>query len=58
METAIDSLGFEDRAGDETNVILQRAQILNFACVNLNHEGCVEYARNRWSEFRANPNQL
>lgn len=58
MEKAIKSLGYEDRPGDETNVILQRMQIMNYACVNLNHEGCVEYAKERWTAYRNNPSQL
>lgn len=58
MEAAIQSVGYEDRQGDPTNVILQRMQILNYACINLNHEGCVEYAKNRWEQYRATPSQL
>lgn len=58
MEKAISSLDYEDRPGDKTNVILQRMQILNQACVNLNHKGCIEYAKERWAKYRANSNEL
>lgn len=54
MDTAIRSLGYEDRPGDDTSVILQRMQLLNYACINLYHTGCHEYAVERWRAYRHN----
>ncbi|XP_063377572.1 uncharacterized protein LOC134664758 [Cydia fagiglandana] len=54
MEYAIESLGYEEAATDSTTRILNRMQLLNYAC-NLGHEGCIADSLEKWNAFKANP---
>ncbi|KAI8424605.1 hypothetical protein MSG28_003039 [Choristoneura fumiferana] len=57
MEHAVETVGYNEGPNDSTSVILNRMQILNYAC-NLGHEGCVEDSLAKWNAFRANPQTL
>ncbi|CAB3260810.1 unnamed protein product [Arctia plantaginis] len=57
LENVIQHLGYDERSTDSTSDILNRMQILNFAC-NLGHSGCVTDALNKWRAHRANVNEL
>lgn len=57
METVIQHLGYNELATDSTSTILNRIQILNYAC-NMGHEGCVTDSVAKWTAFRANPTNL
>ncbi|XP_013142032.1 PREDICTED: membrane alanyl aminopeptidase-like [Papilio polytes] len=57
MESAISHLGYEERTTDSTSTILNRMQILNYAC-NMGHEGCVADSLAKWRAFRQNENNL
>ncbi|XP_075971879.1 membrane alanyl aminopeptidase-like [Anticarsia gemmatalis] len=57
MDTVIRHLGFEERATDSTSTILNRMQIMNYAC-NLGHAGCVLDAQNKWRQWRENNSNL
>lgn len=57
MEHAVESVGYEEGANDSTSVILNRMQILNYAC-NLGHEGCIEDSLAKWNAFKANTQTL
>ncbi|XP_068631129.1 membrane alanyl aminopeptidase-like [Battus philenor] len=57
MESAIQHLGYEERSTDSVSTILNRMQILNYAC-NLGHVGCIEHSVARWRAFRTNESNL
>lgn len=57
LENVIQHLGYNERSSDSTSDILNRMQIMNFAC-NLGHTGCVTDALNKWRAHRADVNQL
>ncbi|XP_014370423.2 membrane alanyl aminopeptidase-like [Papilio machaon] len=57
METVIRNLGYEERTTDSTSTILNRMQILNYAC-NMGHEGCIADSLAKWRAFRQNENNL
>ncbi|CAB3239517.1 unnamed protein product [Arctia plantaginis] len=57
LENVIQHLGYDERRTDSTSDILNRMQILNYAC-NLGHTGCISDSLNKWRAHRANVNQL
>ncbi|KOB70212.1 Uncharacterized protein OBRU01_15690 [Operophtera brumata] len=57
MDTAIGHLGYNEGASDSTSTILNRMQILNYAC-NLGHAGCVSDSLNKWRNHRADDSIL
>ncbi|KAJ2952361.1 hypothetical protein O0L34_g4646 [Tuta absoluta] len=58
MNNAINEMGYSVRDGDSTSVILNRAQIMAYACNILRHEGCRNYSLTRWNQYRNNGNVL
>ncbi|CAK1599082.1 unnamed protein product [Parnassius mnemosyne] len=57
MEAAIQHVGYNERSNDSTSTILNRMQILNYAC-NLGHEGCKADSLAKWQAFRTNESNL
>nr|QBI71858.1 aminopeptidase N4a [Plutella xylostella] len=57
MDAVINQLGYNENPSDSTSTILNRVQILNFACT-LGHEGCVTDSLAKWKAFRETPTNL
>nr|QUJ23887.1 aminopeptidase N [Telchin licus licus] len=53
LETVVEHVGYDEKASDSTSTILNRMQILNYAC-NLGHEGCISDSLEKWNDFRNN----
>ncbi|CAH0605716.1 unnamed protein product [Chrysodeixis includens] len=51
MNTVINHLGYNEGANDSTSTILNRMQIMNYAC-NLGHAGCISDSLNKWNKFK------
>nr|AAK58066.1 110 kDa aminopeptidase [Heliothis virescens] len=57
MSTVINHLGYNEQSTDSTSTILNRMQIMNYAC-NLGHSGCIADSLDKWRQHRENPNNL
>lgn len=57
MNTVIDHLGYNELDSDSTSTILNRMQIMNYAC-SLGHQGCISDSLNKWSTHKANDTNL
>ncbi|CAH0703044.1 unnamed protein product [Spodoptera exigua] len=53
MNNVINHLGYDERPNDSTSTILNRIQILNFAC-NIGHSGCISNSLEKWNNFKEN----
>nr|QBI71859.1 aminopeptidase N4b [Plutella xylostella] len=57
MNSVIETLGYDEGENDSVSTILNRIQILSYAC-NMGHEGCVTDAVTKWNAFRQNTDNL
>nr|AAN04899.1 aminopeptidase N [Helicoverpa armigera] len=57
MNTVINHLGYNEHSTDSTSTILNRMQIMNYAC-NLGHSGCISDSLDKWRQHRANVSNL
>ncbi|CAH2070914.1 unnamed protein product, partial [Iphiclides podalirius] len=57
METVIQHLGYNERPTDSVSTILNRMQIMNYAC-NMGHAGCIADSLQKWRAFRQNASNL
>ncbi|CAH1647275.1 unnamed protein product [Spodoptera littoralis] len=53
MNNVINHLGYNEGPNDSTSTILNRIQILNYAC-NIGHSGCVSDSLQKWNDYKEN----